>query len=214
MDFLFSKTISILIAIVVFTPAIVFHEIAHGAVANFCGDPTAKNRGRLSLNPLRHLDLLGVLAIVFFGFGWAKPVPVNPRNFRNEKWGTFLVAAAGPVANIIFAAIAAATANFLAGFDLTNFTFLASKILYSLVFANCVLAVFNLLPFPPLDGSKILQTFLPKNLSQKFVAAENSFAIGLLVAFGVERVLEIQILGPLIFFPAAKLAAFLFLVFG
>lgn len=145
-----------LVAIVI---ALTIHEFAHALMANRFGDGTAKAMGRLSLNPLAHLDVVGFLAMLFIGFGWAKPVPVNPYNLRRPKLASALIAFFGPLSNLILAAIALVAfkiilpylgpENLLIGF------------LSILVLINLVLAVFNLIPLPPLDGSQILFNLLP-----------------------------------------------------
>ncbi len=161
-----------LLWIVLLTPpmlvAVTFHELAHGLVAYWRGDTTAKDAGRLSLNPLSHLDLVGTLVFVFTRMiGWAKPVPVNPLNMRNPRWDMVLVSAAGPMANFLIAVIFAIAYKILFVVPVSSPT-LVSKILVPLammlkigVTINIGLAVFNLLPVPPLDGSKILMGILP-----------------------------------------------------
>ncbi len=132
------------------------HEFAHAFVADRLGDPTPRRLGRLTLNPLAHLDLLGTLFFVLFSFGWARPVPVNPQNFANPRQGMLQVALAGPLANVTMAFLVglAVKSQGLAG---TLWGDLASM----LVWINVVLAVFNLIPIPPLDGSRILEGLLP-----------------------------------------------------
>jgi Zn-dependent protease len=153
--------------------SIVLHEMAHGYAANALGDPTARLAGRLSGNPLVHLDLLGsviVPALLFFGnagilFGWAKPVPYNPYNLSNKKWGEAMVAAAGPAVNILLAFIFAMIIRSAEVLSLSaSFIELASYIVY----INILLACFNMIPFPPLDGSKILVAFLPFRAQQQY----------------------------------------------
>ncbi len=151
--------------------ALVLHELGHAAAALYFGDDTAKRMGRLTLNPLAHLDPLGTLLLLFVGFGWAKPVPINPLRFRNYRLGLFVVSIAGILVNLVLAVLAALLlkalfARFpgevLAAFQGAN-TMVGSLALAVYYFAslNLVLAVFNLLPIPPLDGSKILQSLLP-----------------------------------------------------
>lgn len=160
--------ISILIAISV-------HECAHGFVANLLGDPTAKYAGRLTLNPLAHLDLLGAMMFLIVGFGWAKPVPVDPTYFRHPKRDAALTALAGPVSNLLLASVAFTglallvpqitdiSLPFLLGVERTGtvITVLIVQILASSLFINLVLMAFNLLPIAPLDGSKVLYLFIP-----------------------------------------------------
>jgi Zn-dependent protease len=143
------------------TPAIIigltFHEYAHGLVAYYLGDRTASDQGRLTLNPIPHLDIMGLIMLYFAGFGWAKPVPVNPYNFRgNKDRGMLLVSLAGPFSNLLLAFIAAV----LLGAFFVDSQQLA-KFIQMLIIINCNLAIFNLLPIPPLDGSKILMGAFP-----------------------------------------------------
>jgi Zn-dependent protease len=141
--------------------AISIHEFAHGAMADHLGDPTPRFQGRLTLNPLAHLDPVGALMLVLFRFGWARPVMVNPRNFVDPRRGMFLVALAGPAANLVMAYFFAALASFLPGF----FPLTTGRLLFEFFMTNILLnlwlAAFNLLPIPPLDGAKILQGLLP-----------------------------------------------------
>lgn len=138
-----------------------FHEFAHGWVADRLGDRTARYQGRLTLNPLAHIDPVGFLMLVFFRFGWAKPVPVNPYNLRGDPArGMLLVALAGPAANLLVALIAAILLGTgLAGLIPHEYWY---YLLLLTVQINVVLAVFNLIPVPPLDGSKILAGLLPR----------------------------------------------------
>ncbi len=169
--------------------SIILHEMAHGYAANALGDPTARFAGRLSPNPLVHLDLLGsiiVPALLFFGnagilFGWAKPVPYNPYNLSNKKWGEAMVAAAGPAVNILLAVIFALIIRLSDPLNLsTAFVSLASYVVY----INLLLAMFNMIPFPPLDGSKILLALLPFHASQKYRQFTNVVErYGLIVTF-------------------------------
>lgn len=154
------------IAVVMFS--VVVHEISHGYVANLLGDPTARLAGRLTLNPLKHLDLFGSLIVpallVMFGgffFGWAKPVPYNPYNLRGGKWGPAAVAAAGPASNI---AIAAVFSLLIRTGGTGLFPAAALGLFGWIALVNIMLAVFNLLPVAPLDGSKILFAVLPWRL--------------------------------------------------
>jgi Zn-dependent protease len=148
--------------------SVVIHEVAHGAVANSLGDPTAKFAGRLTLNPLKHLDWMGSffvpLTLLVLGspilFGWAKPVPINPFNFRDQKYGQVKVALAGVAANFALALVFGTILRFWPEISnplSTGFYALAQEV----VVINLILAVFNLIPIPPLDGSHVLFTFLP-----------------------------------------------------
>jgi len=157
--------------------AITVHEYAHGFVADRLGDPTARHAGRLTLNPIAHVDCLGLHLLFIAGFGWAKPVPVNPYNLRgNVKQGLLLVSLAGPAANLALA-FAAAVLLGLVDFMQAGFGLL---LLYRLIYVNVVLAVFNLIPIPPLDGSKILAGLLPGR-QQWLVALEQYGVLVLLV---------------------------------
>lgn len=158
--------------------AIVFHEVAHGLVARMLGDPTAHDQRRLSLNPLRHVDPVGTLlvpgALWLFGgplFGWAKPVPVNARRLRNPRRDMMLVAAAGPLMNLLLAAVGAVLLGWTIGFDRSfgiGDTGLIGSALFTFILINCFLAFFNLLPVPPFDGSHILEGLLPRSMAAQF----------------------------------------------
>jgi len=133
--------------------AITIHEYAHAWTANFYGDPTAKSMGRLSLNPLAHLDLLGTIFLLIAGFGWGKPVIVNPRNFKNPKLDNLTVSLAGPMSNLLLAVILGLIYRFF------KMPTVLEELLFLMIFFNLVLMIFNLIPIPPLDGSKILAIF-------------------------------------------------------
>ena len=160
------QTANIIFYIAILIMSVVIHEVSHGFVAEKFGDKTARNAGRLTLNPLKHLDLFGsvLLPIVLyftsgFVFGWAKPVPYNPYNLRDRKKGEIAVASAGILANISIAIIFGLILRFSSGFSVpVGFYFIVSTI----VAVNLALAIFNLVPIPPLDGSKILFNILPR----------------------------------------------------
>lgn len=150
------------------------HEVAHGFVANKLGDPTAKNLGRLNLNPLAHFDPIGTTMLLLFGFGWAKAVPVNSYYFKNRKNGMALTALAGPVANILLATVCLLLQKVVIFFLPTSMFFqLLAQVLSIIVSINVTLAAFNLIPIPPLDGSKIVGFFLPMHI---YYRVENWFA--------------------------------------
>ena len=144
---------------------LVVHEVSHGLAAYYLGDPTAKLSNRLSLNPLHHLDVFGLIMMVAVGFGWAKPVPVDPRYFKNPKRGMALTALAGPFSNFVLAFLSAAAMNGIYAFIVvrgeTSGLVTAMQFFYLMVMMNIGLGIFNLIPFPPLDGSKVVAMFLP-----------------------------------------------------
>lgn len=155
-----SLFISLLIEIPALLLALILHEISHGYVALWCGDGTAKMMGRLSLNPSHHLDPIGTLCLVLFGFGWAKPVPINPRNFKHYVRDDFLVSIAGITMNFLLFLVSSFLMVALSKAD----GFLAYVVWFLTTFAsiNLSLAVFNLIPFPPLDGYHVLNDILLK----------------------------------------------------
>lgn len=136
--------------------AITVHEFSHAWVASYLGDPTAKRAGRVSLNPLVHLDPLGTIMLLLVRFGWGKPVPINPNNFKNPRLGSALTAVAGPTSNFLLANLLALVYK-LGSFSGTS----AGTFLLLAIYMNLVLMIFNLLPIPPLDGSKFFALFFP-----------------------------------------------------
>jgi len=144
--------------------SIIFHELAHGFVAHLFGDDTAKRSGRLSLNPKMHLDMFGTVALFIVGFGWAKPVPVNYYNFKNFRMGLICVSLAGCLMNIFIATVAV----FLLQFHNITANHYLGTVLIIIAKINIILGAFNLIPIPPLDGSKILMGFLPEDVQQSF----------------------------------------------
>ncbi|MDW7651977.1 MAG: site-2 protease family protein [Bacillota bacterium] len=190
--------------------AITFHEVAHGYVAYRLGDDTAKNQGRLSLNPIKHLDPLGALMFVIFRFGWAKPVPVNPLYFKGDRRrGMFLVGLAGPLTNFVLAFIAVLLLVSVSAWQ----SGAALVFLREVMFINVILGVFNLIPFPPLDGSKLLAYLLPRQSAYRLGQLEQygPLVLILLLATGMLG----RILFPLVEFVINALATIaLFLTSG
>lgn len=155
------------------------HELAHGWVAYKLGDNTAKNQGRLTFNPLAHLSPLGTLMIFLFGIGYANPVPVNPRNFKNVKGGMALTALAGPASNLFMGFLS--IWGYYAIPATSTFTYALSYFFYFAAYVNVTLAVFNLIPIPPLDGSKILAVVLPNSAYNKYMMYERYVMIALMI---------------------------------
>lgn len=176
-----------LVRAMVLLTAIPIHECAHAWASNKLGDPTAKNLGRLTLNPLPHLDLIGSVLMLFTGFGWAKPVPVTTRNFKNVKKGMILTALAGPAANILLALLSLILYKlwcyFLYPLLAINFTTASAiaQIFYIMCLLNINLAVFNLFPIPPLDGSRVLTAVLPARLYYKVMQYEQYIIYGVFI---------------------------------
>ena len=170
--------------------SIIFHELAHGWVAYKMGDPTAKWRGRLTLNPVKHLDPIGTLMLLIVGFGWAKPVPINLGNIPGDKRrkGLILVSAAGITANIICGFIALLLFRLIS----PEPSGMAGQVLFLLARINLILAAFNLIPIPPLDGSKILMGFAPESVTRIFNQIE---PFGFFIVLGL---LFVGVLDPVI----------------
>ena len=183
---LFSKEgiLGLLISIPGLLLALSMHEFAHGYVAYLMGDSTAKYSGRLSLNPLHHLDPVGAICMLLFRFGWAKPVPINPQNFRNHRKGIVLVSLAGPFANFILGFISCIIYYALVCFaPMENlFVYFISQVFLYSVYMNVGFMIFNLVPIPPLDGSKILMEFLPPRIKYQIYRYERYFGIILIIA--------------------------------
>lgn len=157
-----------LFSIVALIFSVVVHEVAHGYAALWLGDRTAEYAGRLTLNPFKHLTLFGsvivpiITSLAGLGFGWAKPVPYNPYNLRHGKWGEALVAAAGPASNLLLATVMALAWRY---YGLTGPDSVANSFFFIIVAVNCALVVLNLIPVPPLDGSKILFALIPGRMN-------------------------------------------------
>jgi Zn-dependent protease len=184
--------------------SVIIHELAHGWVAYRMGDPTAHDHGRLTLNPLKHLDPVGTAMLFIFGFGWARPVPVDFGNLRPPRLGLILVSSAGIIANLIFAIVAVLVLHLLTPAPSSNI----GELLYYLAQINIMLASFNLIPIPPLDGSKILMGFLPERLQYAFARLE---PFGFFIIIGL---LYLGVLDPVIRFFRGMILALISLLFS
>jgi Zn-dependent protease len=168
LDLLLKDPLAFILIAIPLMYAIIFHELAHGWVAYRFGDSTAKSLGRLSLNPLKHLDPMGTLMLFIFGFGWAKPVPVNFSRLHDQRMGMIWVSAAGIITNTLLAFMAMFLTRLLSPAPSS----LPAVLLYYFAQVNIILAAFNLIPLPPLDGSKILMGFVPPNVRNLLLRAE------------------------------------------
>lgn len=179
-SFLMQGLLNLLISVPGLLLCLSLHELAHGYVAYKLGDPTAKNAGRLTLDPLSHLDPVGTICLLFFHVGWAKPVPVNTRYFKNPRRDTALVSLAGPLSNFLLAAVLLFARQFLIFSSVMPVYVLGLMVHYAAIM-SIGLGVFNLIPVPPLDGSKILFSFLPWQHAAKFAKYEQYIQFGLLL---------------------------------
>lgn len=190
---------AIRIAVILF--AVTIHEYAHGKAALSLGDPTAKNAGRLTLNPLSHLDPVGTVFLLFFHFGWAKPVPVDTRYFAHRKRDTILMALSGPVSNL---AAAAVIGIFIRYYNI-NWEIYRFIMIYALLI-NIGLGLFNLIPIPPLDGSHVLENILPEKAMYRFYKIRRyapSVLMGILI---IDFFLNLHIFGRLLSSPIYEIA--------
>ena len=205
---------NIIVRAIVLLTAIPIHEAAHAYVADKMGDPTGRYMGRLTLNPTAHFDLLGSVAMLVAGIGWAKPVPVNPNNFKDPKKGMAISAAAGPVSNLIVATASLAMAKIImyVGYEFGVNTVLSTlfTIFNVMCSINISLAIFNLIPIPPFDGSRIFNYFLPDKFYFKVMEYEQYIVIGLLIVLftGILDV-PLALLSNLIFNALDKITAFI-----
>ncbi len=212
---------SLLILLPTMMLALSLHETAHGFVAWKCGDPTAHNLGRLSLNPLRHLDPIGLVCLLLLGYGWAKPVPINTRYFRNPKRGMALSALAGPLSNLLLGILCGLLGGiaFGSGVYLCHVSIsalgeilqLIGNALYLSCYINFLYAVFNMIPIPPFDGSRVLFAFLPERQYFGIMRYERQIMLGILIAMMVLSRLGLSPVGAAaewlteqVFFPAAN----------
>ncbi len=168
LSLLMNNPVTFLLLAVPLLYSVILHEIAHGLVASWFGDNTAKYSGRLTLNPMAHLDPMGTLMLFFVGFGWAKPVPVNYNNLNNSRLGIMAVALAGCITNILLATVAI----FLMQLQVFNTNPAFATIFPIVIKINIMLAAFNLIPIPPLDGSKVLMGFLPEEAQSNLARIE------------------------------------------
>lgn len=212
-----SFIVQLLLTLPVILLALSVHEMSHGYMAYKLGDPTANSLGRLTLNPVKHIDIIGFVCMLFFGFGWAKPVPINTRYFKKPRRDIILTSLAGPVSNIFLAAIFALLMKlfyFLLDFAvIPNETVwymaaLFNNFLYYGILLNLSLAIFNLLPIPPLDGSRLVTTLLPYNVSVRIMRYEQIIQIVLMLA------LFVGILDPVLDFLIGGLMKLFGFVFG
>ncbi|MEK7189795.1 MAG: site-2 protease family protein, partial [Patescibacteria group bacterium] len=191
MDFL-----SLIFYFIIIIPSAIIHEYAHGWMAWMLGDPTAKYAGRLSLDPRVHIDKWGTILLPIFlyfisggsfVFAYAKPVPYNPYNLKNQKWGPAMVGLAGPMANIVTALVFSIFIR-VAGIPSSSFIFSIISFFTLIVYANVVLAIFNLMPIPPLDGSKILYAILPDSAYKvrEFLERYSIFLLFFFIFFAFE----------------------------
>ncbi len=199
---------------IVLLVAFTIHELAHAVVADRMGDPTPRRMGRITLNPIAHLDPIGTILLLVSGFGWAKPVMINPMNLRgNPRTGMAIVAAAGPISNIIMAVL------FALPFQLGLVTFSAfggssvipslSELLFQFVWINLILAFFNLIPIPPLDGYKILTGILPPDIAYRMRPLEQYGFLILMGAIFILPMLGIDLISNLIMAPSMMALTFL-----
>ena len=207
MDTIYRLLIQIPILLITLT----IHEFSHGYVAYLLGDDTAKRAGRLTLNPISHIDPVGLLMLFIVRIGWAKPVPVNPYNFKNQKRDMAITAAAGPAANfamaillsIIFRISGFSHPDFIYGYvgNMQLIVYIISEIIKYAILINLALGIFNLIPIPPMDGSKILGGFLSDEAYYKYTAQERKGAQILMIIFAISFVFKLNIIGALIIPP-------------
>lgn len=190
-----SVPIQILLSVLPALICITFHECAHGYAALRLGDGTAKRAGRLSLNPIKHIDIIGLVMLAVFHFGWAKPVPVNMDNFSDPKRGMAITAAAGPVANLIICVVALFIYGLLyIPLYNTGFGYYVLETVYITAYLSLTLALFNIIPIPPLDGSKVLYSFVSERAYAKLMYYER---YGMIILLALVVVMNRMPIDPL-----------------
>lgn len=196
---------TIIARVLVLLVAFTIHELAHALTADYLGDPTPRRMGRITLNPLKHLDPIGTIMLIIAGFGWAKPVMVNPMNMRgNPRTSMAIVAIAGPLSNLVLAAIAAVffrvgIVNIETAIVGSTSSLSAADLLFQFLYINLALLFFNLIPIPPLDGSKILFAILPAELVYRLRPLEQfGFMILFAVVFFVPQVMNVLVWQPVL----------------
>ncbi len=205
------KEFILLIPVILFSLTV--HEVCHGWIADRFGDPTARATGRLTLNPIAHLDPIGTILLFIAHFGWAKPVMVNPYNLRNPKKDMIWISLAGPGANFLLALVAGIALRILMAFGSLNVSgLLGSSILAILILTlqiNLALGIFNLIPIPPLDGSKVLYGLLPYDMEHHYLWLERYGMVILLALFVLDSFTPFKILSLILWLPA-NLLSYLF----
>lgn len=183
-----SLVVSLISALVVVFLTLPIHEWAHGFIATKLGDPTPRYQGRLTLNPFAHIDYIGALCIILFGVGWAKPVQINPHNFKNPKVGMAVTALAGPSANIVVATVSFLFLNVISVFSgfWGNPAYYLKMFFVSVAQINVFLAVFNLIPIPPFDGSRILFAILPDRYYWRVMQHERILMFAMLIIIATD----------------------------
>lgn len=192
--------LGIRIAVLLF--AVTIHEYAHGKAALSLGDPTAKNAGRLTLNPLSHIDLMGAICMFLFNFGWAKPVPINPAYFAGKRKDIILMALSGPISNIAAAFIAGLFMRYLYFIPVDGYKLL----LVYMILMNVGLGLFNLLPIPPLGGSRVLENMLPPSAARGFLYIKHFAPIALIGVLLLDNFMNLNIFGRIFSTPIIKIS--------